>query len=216
MRIYTFVSCACLALSIFIFENYLGFANKVLFDVGPACSKKRADATRDSVFKLVFPGDGTSSSTTIWVRNHKVTKPPTEKPVAENGEITLTLNQAGLLAVNSLCNSYATDDGVKRTVITPLTAVVFDKLDIPDLYKEVEDSAPLTEFNDFMKSLNASCQSEGHNLGFSRAHIAAAAVIHTTKAMKNSSSRKYVIRKVLEPYIASGVVEVVRLSVMVR
>lgn len=175
----------------------LDFANRVIFELGPEMRQLKQSG-KDKMWCLNFHGGGS-----VYVYTYTFQKPINGQPRLGGGKLYLTLKQAGLLAVQKICDILPTHQNLREKILlTPLARSVFDPPNIPliaaelsGLYQRVVDPAEV------VRAVICSCQSDGFHLEHSQTHIALVAVGVTTR---DFAQRKKQRRKTIKQYAKHG------------
>nr|QMP82295.1 nucleocapsid protein [Blattodean phasma-related virus OKIAV239]DAZ90401.1 TPA_asm: nucleocapsid protein [Supella longipalpa bunya-like virus] len=175
----------------------LEFASKIIYEVAPDARRvKKAEG--DKVWKFHFPYN---ESGKIVVKTAFVCTFKSESAGNLSGtanKITLTIKQASLLALVTLCkiNNYCGRLDPPTNLLTPLAGAVFSKDDISKIAGRVRKTvAEVTNI------INSSCQSGGQYLDDSDTAVAAIASIVATSNMKDEAQRESIINKNVKQYL---------------
>ncbi|KAH8324105.1 hypothetical protein KR067_003268 [Drosophila pandora] len=175
----------------------LDFANRVIFELGPEMRQLKQSG-KDKMWCLNFHGGGS-----VYVYTYTFQKPINGQPRLGGGKLYLTLKQAGLLAVQKICDVLPSHQNPREKILlTPLARSVFDPPNIPQIAAELSGLLRReVDPAEVVRAVICSCQSDGFHLEHSQTHIAVVAVGVTTR---DFAQRKKQRRKTIKQYGKHG------------
>ncbi|XP_030372974.1 uncharacterized protein LOC115622964 isoform X2 [Scaptodrosophila lebanonensis] len=152
----------------------LGFAGKVLFELGPKMRQIKQSGEHQ-MWRMLFE-DNMSVYIYTDVFPHQINVQPRQ----HDHKLYLTLNQASLLAVSALCRMLPLQQNPIR--LTPMASAIFSQQSIPRIASDLSTLlGHNVEFGQVFKAVISSCQVDGFHLADSECHIAIVAVDTTAK-----------------------------------
>lgn len=132
----------------------------------------------------------------IVLSTYKNNPPSVQQPTVKNNILTITMKQAGLLAVTILNRLIRDAYYAFSIIITPLAGAIFSKEDIRAMAVELTVRA----YN-LIININASCQSGGQHLQESRGYLAVVSAICSTRNMRKEEARLLAIGRTVKQYL---------------
>lgn len=170
--------------------------------MGPdAAKKKRLNKTTEDKwtfdFPVMDPNDPRKSEVYIVeVRSFNCSAPP-EQPTMKDKKLILSVQQAGLIAamIQSQIIPLLLAKNAKNILLSPLAGSVFCINDIPAIAGKLN-----MKTEDVLISIIQSCQTDGHYLPAAEAHVAAAAIMYTSRNITNKTKRSNLVREIVGKY----------------
>ena len=166
------------------------FAAKVIYKVGPE-SRKIKPGQLDRTWRFNF--EYGAEKHYVLVSTFKTT---TYVPTDGDFEMTISVKQASLLAMDTLQKICTISANTHEYIFTPLAEAIFSRDDIEEIagiLKTTPTSAVII--------INNSCQSGGQYLPQSDGSVAIVAAFAATRNLKDENLRKSIITKITKQYL---------------
>ncbi|CAH0564807.1 unnamed protein product [Brassicogethes aeneus] len=179
----------------------LEFAFKVIYDIEPE-ARSIKKVKQDKMWNFIFSSkgnDGESKRKICWIHTDKAVFKHSTNPK----EIILTVKLASLLAIETwkMLIEHAQFMKIDKVLLTPSAGAIYSLKDIRFIAARIEGNQRNT--TNIQKIINASCQPGGHLLAESNYSCALAAVLASTKDMKNEEVRVQIVSKVVKQYFVA-------------
>lgn len=171
----------------------LGFANKVVYEISNEVRAIKPKG-RDRSWNLIIPAEGERAEATLNVASYKnVDAAHSYSYKCENRRLYLSIRLANMISVEIICKNM---EKFSEVTLTPLGGAVYSSKDLV----AIGTALKLTK-TEVACVINRSTVGTPFQLPGSDFACAVAAVMTTTRKMKNQEDARKIINKVIKGYI---------------